>query len=73
MTGRRRGQVRVAVANSDLALARGDVEAALGMMRAVPKDSPHFLKAKMAMADIYLKSRNDKVRRARRLFSREAN
>jgi len=53
-------EVRVTIANCDLALSRGDVEGALAMCRAIPRESPHFLKAKMAAADIYLKHRHDK-------------
>jgi len=54
-------EVRVTIANCELALNRGDVEGALGMLRAIPRESPHYLRAKMAMADIYLKNRNDKA------------
>jgi tetratricopeptide repeat protein 21B len=53
-------EVRVTIANCELALSRGDVDGALAMLKAIPKDSPHYLRAKTAMADIYLRSRNDK-------------
>jgi tetratricopeptide repeat protein 21B len=53
-------EVRVTIANCELALGRGDVDGALAMLRVVPQESPHFLKAKMATADIYLRKRNDK-------------
>ncbi|GLC77752.1 hypothetical protein PLESTB_000959000 [Pleodorina starrii] len=53
-------EVRVTVADCELAIARGDVEGALKKLRRIPKDSPHYVKARMAMADIYLRHRKDK-------------
>jgi hypothetical protein len=54
-------QVRVTVADSELAIARGDVEGALKKLRKIPDMSPHYTRARMAMADIFLRSRKDKV------------
>eukprot|EP00798_Chlamydomonas_sp_ICE-L_P019308 gene19309-25961_t len=54
-------EVRVTVADSEMAIARGDVEGALKKLRRIPDTSPHFTKARMAMADIYLKHRKDKL------------
>lgn len=54
-------EVRVTVADCELAIARGDVEGALKRLRRIPDTSPHYTKARMAMADIYLKHRKDKT------------
>lgn len=54
-------QVRVTVADSRLALERGDQEGALKKLRKVPKGSPHYTRAQTAMADIYLKHRHDRA------------
>ncbi|KAG1671374.1 hypothetical protein FOA52_002984 [Chlamydomonas sp. UWO 241] len=54
-------EVRVTVADSELAIARGDVEGALKKLRKIPDISPHYTKARMAMADIFLRSRKDKA------------
>jgi len=54
-------EVRVTVADSELAIARGDVEGALKKLRKIPNTSPHYTKARMAMADIYLRHRKDKA------------
>mmetsp|Transcript_26568 Transcript_26568/g.85189 ORF Transcript_26568/g.85189 Transcript_26568/m.85189 type:complete len:1185 (+) Transcript_26568:168-3722(+) len=54
-------EVRVMISNCELSLSRGDIEGGLSMLRAIPRDSPHYVRAKMAMADIYLKHRNDKA------------
>ncbi|GIL85609.1 hypothetical protein Vretimale_13293 [Volvox reticuliferus] len=54
-------EVRVTVADCELAIARGDVEGALKKLRRIPKESPHYVKARMAMADIYLRHRKDKT------------
>ena len=53
-------EVRVIVANCDLSLAKGDTSRALRKLRDIPADSPHYLKARMAMADIYLKHKHDR-------------
>ncbi|CEG46469.1 Tetratricopeptide TPR1 [Plasmopara halstedii] len=53
-------EVRVLVANSELAVKRGDYDAAIGMLSSVPKDSPAFTKAQTVKADIFLQYRKDK-------------
>ncbi|KAL6760145.1 intraflagellar transport protein [Haematococcus lacustris] len=54
-------EVRVTIADSELAIARGDVEGALKKLRKVSKGSAHYTKARMAMADICLRHRKDKA------------
>lgn len=53
-------EVRVLVANSELAIKRGDYDAAIAMLSNVPPSSPAFGKAQMVKADIYLQYRKDK-------------
>ncbi|CAD5116982.1 DgyrCDS5817 [Dimorphilus gyrociliatus] len=53
-------EIRITVANSDLALARGDVEGALAMLRNVAPDQAYFVQAREKMAEIYLNYRKDK-------------
>ncbi|KAL4164369.1 hypothetical protein KRP22_004235 [Phytophthora ramorum] len=53
-------EVRVLVANSELAIKRGDYDAAIAMLSGVPVGSPAFTKAQMVKADIYLQYRKDK-------------
>ncbi|XP_033624164.1 tetratricopeptide repeat protein 21B-like isoform X1 [Asterias rubens] len=53
-------EVRITIANSDLALARGDTEQALSMLRNVGSDQSYFVSARVKMADIYLNHRKDK-------------
>ncbi|XP_077010168.1 tetratricopeptide repeat protein 21B isoform X2 [Tamandua tetradactyla] len=54
-------ELRVTIANADLALAQGDVERALHMLRNVTTEQPYFIEAKEKMADIYLKYRKEKM------------
>ncbi|XP_023398640.2 tetratricopeptide repeat protein 21B isoform X2 [Loxodonta africana] len=54
-------ELRVTIANADLALAQGDVERALSMLRNVTSEQPYFIEAKEKMADIYLKYRKEKM------------
>ncbi|KAM5156060.1 tetratricopeptide repeat protein 21B isoform 2-T2 [Callospermophilus lateralis] len=54
-------ELRVTIANADLALTQGDVERALNMLRNVTAEQPYFIEAKEKMADIYLKHRKDKM------------
>ncbi|XP_045724655.1 tetratricopeptide repeat protein 21B isoform X2 [Mirounga angustirostris] len=54
-------ELRVTIANADLALAQGDVERALSMLRNVTAEQPYFTEAKEKMADIYLKHRKEKM------------
>lgn len=50
-------QAQIVIVNSSLALKRGDVQAALVMLKGVSSDSPHYLKAKVATANIHLNYR----------------
>ncbi|XP_007945909.1 tetratricopeptide repeat protein 21B [Orycteropus afer afer] len=54
-------ELRVTIANADLALAQADVERALSMLRNVTAEQPYFIEAKEKMADIYLKYRKEKM------------
>ena len=45
-------ELRVTIANADLALAQGDVERALSMLQNVTAEQPYFIEAKEKMADI---------------------
>ncbi|KAK3106370.1 hypothetical protein FSP39_018677 [Pinctada imbricata] len=53
-------EVRITIANSELSLARGDIEMALGMLRNITPDQPYYVEAREKMADIYLNHRKDK-------------
>ncbi|KAK6182507.1 hypothetical protein SNE40_010181 [Patella caerulea] len=53
-------EVRISIANSDLALARNDTEMALKMLRNITPEQPYFVQAREKMADIYLNYRKDK-------------
>ncbi|ETV87514.1 hypothetical protein, variant 1 [Aphanomyces astaci] len=53
-------EVRVLVANSELAIKRGDFDNAIIMLNNVPQESPAYIKAQMIKADIYLQHRNEK-------------
>ena len=53
-------EVRITIANADLALARGDIEGALAMLRNIGPDQSYFVQAREKMADIYLHHRKDK-------------
>lgn len=55
-------EVRVIVASAQLSVARGDVDAALGQLNAVPKDSASYPLALNLKADIYLRHRRDRTR-----------
>lgn len=57
-------EVRITVANADLALARGSVDEALSILRSVGPEQPYYLQAREKMANIYLHQRKD-----RRLFA----
>ncbi|XP_003478712.1 tetratricopeptide repeat protein 21B [Cavia porcellus] len=54
-------ELRVTIANADLALAQGDAEQALRILRNVTAEQPYFIEAKEKMADIYLKHRKEKM------------
>uniref|UniRef100_A0AAQ5ZI80 Tetratricopeptide repeat protein 21B n=1 Tax=Amphiprion ocellaris TaxID=80972 RepID=A0AAQ5ZI80_AMPOC len=53
-------ELRVTIANADLALLRGDTELALSMLRNITPEQPYYIQAKEKMADIYLNHRNEK-------------
>ncbi|XP_069791436.1 tetratricopeptide repeat protein 21B isoform X2 [Narcine bancroftii] len=53
-------ELRVTIANADLAVVRGDIELALSMLRNVMPDQSYFIQAKAKMAAIYLNQRKDK-------------
>ncbi|KAJ8385445.1 hypothetical protein AAFF_G00188970 [Aldrovandia affinis] len=53
-------ELRVTIANSDLALRRGDAELALSMLRNITPEQPYYIQAKEKMADIYLNHRKEK-------------
>uniref|UniRef100_A0A1A7XPQ6 Tetratricopeptide repeat domain 21B n=1 Tax=Iconisemion striatum TaxID=60296 RepID=A0A1A7XPQ6_9TELE len=53
-------ELRVTIANADLALLRGDTELALSMLRNITPEQPYYIQAKEKMADIYLKHRREK-------------
>ncbi|XP_074856704.1 tetratricopeptide repeat protein 21B isoform X2 [Carettochelys insculpta] len=53
-------ELRVVIANADLALSQGDIEQALTMLRNITSEQPYFVQAKIKMADIYLQYRKEK-------------
>jgi len=53
-------EIRVSIANSDLALARGDVEQAITMLRQISPEDSYYVQAREKMADIYLHHRKDR-------------
>lgn len=53
-------ELRLMIANAELALTHGDVEQALSMLRNVSQEQPYFVQTKEKMADIYLQHRKDK-------------
>nr|XP_030134266.3 tetratricopeptide repeat protein 21B isoform X1 [Taeniopygia guttata] len=53
-------EIRVVIANADLAIAQGDVKHALTMLRNITLEQPYFVQVKEKMADIYLQYRKDK-------------
>ncbi|XP_061827685.1 tetratricopeptide repeat protein 21B [Nerophis lumbriciformis] len=53
-------EVRVTIANADLALLRGDTELALSMLRNITHEQPYYIQAKQKMADLYLNHKKDK-------------
>ncbi|XP_075036827.1 tetratricopeptide repeat protein 21B isoform X1 [Mixophyes fleayi] len=54
-------ELRLMIANAELALTHGDVEQALSMLRNISPEQPYFIHAKEKMADIYLQHRKDKL------------
>ncbi|XP_058144822.1 tetratricopeptide repeat protein 21A isoform X1 [Dasypus novemcinctus] len=52
-------EIRVTIANVDLAMSKGHVDEALGLLRDVTPGQPCYTEAKEKMASIYLQSRRD--------------
>jgi tetratricopeptide repeat protein 21B len=52
--------MRVQIANGDLAVARGDIDAALTMLMEITPTQAYYVQAKEKMAKIYLEHRKDK-------------
>eukprot|EP00045_Choanoeca_perplexa_P015875 m.206398 g.206398 ORF g.206398 m.206398 type:complete len:1328 (+) comp17103_c0_seq1:37-4020(+) len=55
-----REEVRVTIADADLSVRNGKVEAAITALRCVTPDMPYFIQAYEKMASIYLEHRKDK-------------
>lgn len=53
-------ELRITIANADLALLRGDVELALKMLRNITPEQPYYIQAKEKMANIYLMHKREK-------------
>ena len=53
-------EIRLAVANSDLALDRGEIDSALDILKTIGPEQAYYIQAKEKMAEIYLKHRKDK-------------
>ncbi|XP_028660000.1 tetratricopeptide repeat protein 21B [Erpetoichthys calabaricus] len=53
-------EIRITVANVDLAISRGDTDTALGMLRNISATQPYYTQAKEKMAEIYLYQNKDK-------------
>ncbi|XP_061464567.1 tetratricopeptide repeat protein 21B [Rhineura floridana] len=53
-------ELRVMIANADLALVQGDIETALTMLRNITPEQTYFVQGKEKMAEIYLEHRKDK-------------
>lgn len=51
---------RLLISNADLAIARGDTDRAITLLKNVNADQPHFLQARQKMAEIYLHHKKDK-------------
>ncbi|XP_077584851.1 tetratricopeptide repeat protein 21B-like [Stigmatopora nigra] len=53
-------ELRVTIANVDLALSHGDTELALSMLRNITPEQLYYIQAKEKMADIFLNHKKDK-------------
>ncbi|XP_057707752.1 tetratricopeptide repeat protein 21B-like isoform X2 [Corythoichthys intestinalis] len=53
-------ELRVTIANVDLALSQGDTELALNMLRNITPEQLYYIQAKEKMADIFLNHKKDK-------------
>lgn len=56
-----REEVRVMVADCEAAVAAGDTAGALMRLQRVPDSSPHYARARVAMASIYLSHKHDRA------------
>ncbi|KAI8469287.1 MAG: intraflagellar transport protein [Monoraphidium minutum] len=54
-------EVRVALADCEMAIARGDVEGVVARLQAVPVASPHYARARTALAGVHLRHRRDRA------------
>ena len=52
-------EMRVTIANVDLALSKGSVDLALSVLQSIPPRQPCYMEAKEKMASIYLQTRKD--------------
>ncbi|XP_054549191.1 tetratricopeptide repeat protein 21A isoform X2 [Talpa occidentalis] len=52
-------EIRITIANVDLALSKGNVDMALSMLRNITPKQPYYTEAKEKMASIYLQTRKD--------------
>lgn len=52
-------EIRIAIANVDLALSSGNMDVALSMLRNITPKQPFYVEAKEKMANIYLQTRKD--------------
>ncbi|CAK7311819.1 Tetratricopeptide repeat protein 21A [Vulpes lagopus] len=52
-------EIRITIANVDLALSKGNVDMALSMLRNITPKQPWYTEAKEKMANIYLQTRKD--------------
>lgn len=53
-------EIRITVANADLALAKGEVDSALQILKSITPEQNYYLQAMEKMANIYLVHRKDK-------------
>ncbi|XP_069907106.1 tetratricopeptide repeat protein 21A isoform X3 [Oryctolagus cuniculus] len=53
-------EIRVTIANADLALSKGNADMALSMLRNITPKQPCYMEAKEKMADIYLRTHKDR-------------
>lgn len=53
-------EIRITVANADLALEKGETDTALNILRTIGPEQPYYLQAMEKMAQIYLHHRKDK-------------
>lgn len=50
-------ELRVTITKCNFAIRKGDAEKAMEQLSSIPQDSPQYLRAKMALADVHLKQR----------------